>query len=276
MMYKQRCFSKKRYAPKKAKRKPSVLSKVFCSLLFLLCFAVLLCSTALAHTTNEPSQMAIKSTQNASEKATTTITDATNATDTTNATDATNATNATDANITADATDEAPKNDDENTEKTGLGGFLDAYIGEIFCALTFIGSLFLALMYKVGLLPMLSRSLKALGSAVQATSGATKEFATKAEGELARLAEEITPALHKMDAIGKQMENSSEKIATMHEHLTTAQSERDRLFLLLNAQNEVLYGIMQSANLPQYQKDIVAKQYHDTKHSLEKRKETQE
>lgn len=132
-----------------------------------------------------------------------------------------------------------------------------AYASEILCALTLAGSVSLAIAYKKGLLPLIERSLVTIGNAITKIRDNAKESADKNN--------EITGCIdEKLSAAKKTLEDLTEKIEVLDKMLSgnlrdesEARREKKQLYLILNAQIEMLYDIFMSSALPQYQKDAV-------------------
>ena len=142
------------------------------------------------------------------------------------------------------------------------------YTGEILCALTFAGSITVAVAYKKGLLPLVEKTLSAIGGAVSKIKESTKEseLASAALGKtvenklsdtadaLKLLSERITSINHTMNEIVKQDIGAS--------------TERRQLGIVVKAQIDMLYDVFMASSLPQYQKESVGEKIAKMKEAL--------
>ena len=161
---------------------------------------------------------------------------------------------------------EITKEDTENsTDEEGSTFFASLYVGarehlgEIFCALTLVGSIFLAFAYKKGLLPVVTKALGAISSSVGKLGENTDTFTSKIEGESKRLVESLGLVQEKIVCF----ENALSRI---EEELLAARvngSMLEKTERTLEEQIEMLYELFMSSALPQYQKDAVAKKIAD-------------
>ena len=132
-----------------------------------------------------------------------------------------------------------------------------AYASEILCALTLAGSVSLAIAYKRGLLPLIERSLVTIGNAITKIRDNAKESADKNS--------EITLSIDERLAVAKStLDDLTERIGILNEMLSgnlrdesETRREKKQLYLVLNAQIDMLYDLFMSSALPQYQKDAV-------------------
>ena len=139
------------------------------------------------------------------------------------------------------------------------------YVGEIFCALTFIGSLITAFLYKKGLLPTLGEGINKICSIV-VSSG---EKATGLQMESAELldafVEKAMPILEKSQALSEYAEQMRKESLLLKDGLERDKAERKALLKLIEGQIELLYGVFMSASLPEYQKELLGAQYNRLK-----------
>ena len=147
---------------------------------------------------------------------------------------------------------------------TRFGSELKNYLGEIFSALTLIGSVVLAIAYKKGLLPMVKSAFNATAGAVnkirestekcgedtRALNEAVGERLTTAEATLSRLADRI-------DELNRQLDEKAESA-----------TERERMHTVMLAQVDMLYQVFMSSSLPQYEKDAIAEKVCAMKRTL--------
>ena len=149
---------------------------------------------------------------------------------------------------------------DVTTEAEGANFFatlykeISRYSGEIFCALTFIGSIILAFAYKKGLLPLVTKALGSAGS----TLSKIKDTTDSLDQSNHEFSEKISTALGSaVDTVNKM----SEKLGTLELELSKmseTKEERKTLNTVLRSQVELLYDIFISSSMPQYQKDAIS------------------
>ena len=145
---------------------------------------------------------------------------------------------------------------------------IKSYATEIFCAMTFIGSLILAYAYKKGLLPLIEKTLLSIGSSVSKIKERTESGAVATE----ELGASITAKLENSEAL---VNNMIDKIGEMNAELSqikTSELERTdnckELSIIVSTQIDMLYDIFMSSALPQYQKDAVGEKVAKMKEML--------
>ena len=172
-------------------------------------------------------------------------------------------------------TDFLTKNDKDITTEQGenqikawsamISETVGDYIGEIFCALTFIGSMITAFLYKKGLLPTLGDGINKICSVV-VSSG---EKATDIQKENAELldafVEKAMPILEKSQQLYTYAEEMRKESLLLKDELERDKLQRKALSNLIEGQIELLYGVFMSASLPEYQKEQLGAQYNRLK-----------
>ena len=124
------------------------------------------------------------------------------------------------------------------------------YSGEIFCALTLVGTAILSFAYKKGLLPLIKGSLSAIGGAV----GSLKENAEQQSGALSEKGEKMLEYLGRAEEI---LADFTEKLSALEcklsgiEGLEKSQSATE---IILKCQIDALSEIFMSSSLPEYRK----------------------
>ena len=145
---------------------------------------------------------------------------------------------------------------------------ITAYAGEILCALTFIGSLVLAVAYKKGLLPLIKGSLVSISNAV----GKIKETTSESIENGSRMGEAIEKGLDgAREALAALSERVDELDLMLKDRLESEDDlvkEREEMRLILNSQIEMLYDIFMTSALPQYQKDAIGEKISKMKGAL--------
>ena len=160
--------------------------------------------------------------------------------------------------------------DDELAENlfTAIFNQVKSYATEIFCAMTFIGSLILAYAYKKGLMPLIEKTLISIGGSVAKIKERTESGAIATE----ELGASLTAKLETSEVV---INNMIEKINEMNQELSqikTSELERTdsckELSIIVNTQIDMLYDIFMTSALPQYQKDAVGERVAKMKEML--------
>lgn len=127
------------------------------------------------------------------------------------------------------------------------------YATEIFCALSFIGSILLAYAYKKGLLPIIKRGI----GAISTTVSTIKETAERGESKTDELSKKLSDRLAGAEKCLGDIENAIDTLGTRLDGLQSDSDERKQIKVILAAQIDMLYSIFMTSALPQYQKDEV-------------------
>lgn len=142
---------------------------------------------------------------------------------------------------------------------------VEKYIGEIFCALTFLGSVVTAYLYKKGLLPTLGEGINRICSVVVSSS----EKATDIQKENAELldafVEKASPILERANELSVYAEQMRKESLLLKDELERDKAQRKALSDLISGQIDLLYGVFMSASLPEYQKEQLGAQYNRLK-----------
>lgn len=124
------------------------------------------------------------------------------------------------------------------------------YSGEIFCAMTLIGTAILSFAYKKGLLPLIKSSLSAIGGAVGALSENAKAEGAALSEQGAKLGEALARAEGVLGAFNEKLSELEEKLSGI-EGMKTDQSATK---IILRCQIDALSDIFMSSSLPEYKK----------------------
>ncbi len=141
---------------------------------------------------------------------------------------------------------------------------LGEYIGEVMCALTLLGSLILTILYKRGLMPFMTRTVGAIGSTIAGIKESTESYAVKSGEDLG----EIKASLCKAQSAVNQF---SERLIAIEQSLTALgidKSDRELFNSAIECQSTLLYEILMSSAIPQYQKDAVGEKLGAIKSAL--------
>ena len=177
-------------------------------------------------------------------------------------------------NITAIEATDVPEyaNEDNGAEDVNFFGKvyddLSAYAGEILCALTFVGSLTLALAYKKGLLPLIEKSLLTIGSAITKIKDNAKENEDKCTAINKSIDERLTGATEIIRNLSSKVEMLNDRLCESIEDESEARREKRQLRLVVDAQIDMLYDVFMSSALPQYQKDAIGEKIAKMKEAL--------
>ena len=158
----------------------------------------------------------------------------------------------------------AKDNGEENVEATANDGgtsnpfeaffnTVKEYATEIFCALTFVGSLILAYAYKCGLIPIIKGGIGALS----ATVSHIKETAERSEEKTGEIGKTVADRLGSAETALGDISEMLSLIAAKLDSLEADGDERRKMRIVMNAEVDMLYSIFMTSALPQYQKDEV-------------------
>lgn len=145
---------------------------------------------------------------------------------------------------------------------------LTRYTGEIFCALTFVGSVVLAFAYKKGLLPLIEKSLLAISTAVGRIKESTKESADKTTALASDIDERLTKTSETVERLAKRVGELDASLGDSLNDEREARLEARELRTVIDAQIDMLYAIFMSSALPQYQKDEVGERVAKMKEAI--------
>lgn len=132
---------------------------------------------------------------------------------------------------------------------------------ELFSGLSILCSLGLALLYRRGLLPTLSGALRSIGDASGKAAQQAEEGAERVKGGLARMEEILSPLPQALRDLSAGLAAESHRLDALGASLSAQKDDLARFARILEGQTEVLYGILQAAALPQYQKEAVSESY---------------
>lgn len=158
---------------------------------------------------------------------------------------------------------------------TSVFNQIKSYATEIFCAMTFIGSLILAYAYKKGLIPLVEKTLISIGGAVSKIREKTESgaLATEKLGEdlLARLEDSETVIKALVDRIGSM----NDDLASVKSSELERNEKSNELSVIIMTQIDMLHDIFMTSALPQYQKDAVGERVAKMKEALAKNGKTE-
>lgn len=143
-----------------------------------------------------------------------------------------------------------------------------AYTSEILCGLTLAGSLTLAFAYKKGLLPLVEKSLLAIGNAVTGIKESTKENAEASSALGVNIGKQLSAAEELLRNLAQKVNSLDKALGESLENENKARLEAKELRLVVDAQIDMLYDVFMSSALPQYQKDAVGERIAKMKEAI--------
>ena len=143
-----------------------------------------------------------------------------------------------------------------------------SYASEILCGLTLVGSLTLAVAYKKGLLPLVEKSLLAIGNAVSGIKEGTKESAEAGSRLKDNIEKRLTVASETLEALADKIGSLDKALSASLEGDAKSRLEAKELRLVVDTQIDMLYDIFMSSALPQYQKDAVGERIAKMKEAM--------
>ncbi len=150
-----------------------------------------------------------------------------------------------------------------------LISFLDDNGDTLLSALGVAVSLLLALLYKSGLLPLVSRGLKAISESSDKAAGVTSAFAERAADTLDKLEATTSSALSRAEETALLVKGTEEALAALQEALAEAKAERGRISMVLAEETALFYELLNSVKLPEAQKDVIRERYYGYQALLE-------
>ncbi|MBO5788885.1 MAG: hypothetical protein J6R42_02950 [Clostridia bacterium] len=175
---------------------------------------------------------------------------------------------------TADMSTQAPSpSDEENATVSGVVvEYIEKNITEICGILTLISSFVVALLFKKGLLPALSKSLthlsEQLGHSITKMENDSAALEASTKKSLTEWIESSKPLISKMESMAKWADETALLLTQMEEALSKEQKTMAHAEAVLAAQMDLFYQFFMAVNLPQYQKDILGQTYAALKKQL--------
>lgn len=142
------------------------------------------------------------------------------------------------------------------------------YATEIFCAMTFTGSLILAYAYKKGLLPLIENALHSIGNAVNRIKEKTEAGEESSAMAATAITEKLNSAENVISALAEKIEKMTAELEEVKDSELLKNRENQNLTLIVSTQIDMLYDIFMTSALPQYQKDAVGERVAKMKEAL--------
>ena len=143
----------------------------------------------------------------------------------------------------------------------GVKTLWEEHSGEIFSALALAGSVLVAVLYKVGLLPLLKKALGAIGATAKGTAAKAEELVRTVEEREQALSDALLPVADKVAQMEKRMEEAKEAEAAALLRLGELEKREEETLRLLRGQVAMLHGLAMGANLPKFRKDAIDREY---------------
>jgi hypothetical protein len=143
----------------------------------------------------------------------------------------------------------------------GVKTLWEEHSGEIFSALALAGSVLVAVLYKVGLLPLLKKALGAIGTAAKGTAAKTEELVRTVEERERALSDLLSPVADQVTAMEKHVEQAQAASAAVLGRLEELEKREENARRLLRGQIAMLHGLAMGANLPKFRKDAIDREY---------------
>jgi hypothetical protein len=117
----------------------------------------------------------------------------------------------------------------------GVKTLWEEHSGEIFSALALAGSVLVAVLYKVGLLPLLKKALGAIGATAKGTAAKAEELVRTVEEREKALSDALFPVADKVAQMEKRMEEAKEAEAEALLRLGELEKREEETLRLLTA-----------------------------------------
>ena len=142
-----------------------------------------------------------------------------------------------------------------------ISAFYDQYSGEIFSALSLVGTLVLAWFWRRGLLPSVRGGLSSLASGVERLSEGAKAASESQNKLLNEFFSRIEPILGDLERARELFLALEEKTGELEKRAGDAESEREKLLTLNRASIEMLKEVFTAARLPVTSKEELSAIY---------------
>ncbi len=161
-------------------------------------------------------------------------------------------------------TDEgAPSGEDYNIFELIFDKICD-YSGEIFCALTLIGTAVLSFAYKKGLLPLVRNSLTAIAGAL----GQLKENTELGTGALSEQSEKMKESLGRAESVLKSFEEKLTALEASLSGIDRLEKTQASTEIILRCQIDALSEVFMSSSLPEYRKAALGEKLNKMREAL--------
>ncbi len=142
-----------------------------------------------------------------------------------------------------------------------IAAFFEEHVGEIFSALTLVGSLALMCGYKRGFLPALCRGLDCVTRSTENFGRQALEVSEDTGNKIGSFLDGAAPLIERAEQILAVAETLRDRAAALEEKLAVAEDDRAREETLWRGVADLLYGVFSAANLPDYAKEQLGARY---------------
>ena len=143
----------------------------------------------------------------------------------------------------------------------GVKSLWEEHSGEIFSALALAGSILVAVLYKVGLLPLLKKALGAIGATAKGTAAKAEELVRTVEEREKALSDALLPVADRVAEMEKRFGMTEDALQHALCRLEEVEKEEKEALRLLHGQISMLHGLAMGANLPKFRKDAIDREY---------------
>lgn len=130
---------------------------------------------------------------------------------------------------------------------------LYAHASEIISALTLVGTLIIGFAYKKGLLPLVSRAVNGIQSAVGKIKENTEQGAKSTQDGIEAINTKLSELENSLNIFSESFCELGERLECCCDY----ENDKKKMSTLISAQVDMLYDIFMTSSLPQYQKDAV-------------------
>ena len=131
-----------------------------------------------------------------------------------------------------------------------VSDFLDRHSGEIFSALSLLGTILLAWIARRGLLPSMRAGLDGLAAGVDRIGECSREAGEKQNRLLGDFLDAAEPILKELSGMRDLFAALSERTAELEKRMEAARSENEKLAVLSRASVDMLKEVFTAAKLP--------------------------
>ena len=164
-----------------------------------------------------------------------------------------------------DISDDAGVNGEESNVFEAFYDTVCEHTSEILCALSVLATGALAIAYKKGLIPLISKSLSAIVGGVGKMKDATEREADMLKAEAEKLGNMIDGASAALDGVLLRLSN----LETALNGISKIEKSEDAIKIILSQQVDTLADIFMNSAMPEYRKSELAERLKVMKEELE-------
>ena len=158
---------------------------------------------------------------------------------------------------------EAPESESEGDEYNGASIFEEAYrlfrdnLPEVLTALSLAVSALLALLYKKGLIPMLSNALSGILGAVRSIG----QSAEKSSESLGAATDGLSKRLDLTEDVIRAMGENLDSLDRSLSILSANRRDSEVFITLFESQNRLIYELLEGSNIPEARKEQIRESF---------------